>query len=77
MIASEHGLVCKSFDAWLPTLQAGMAGGTGGGGAAVVADIARQLGAFTVAIAMLPESGLPAVDKVSSSQAACVNLWRS
>jgi len=44
-----------------------MAGGTGGGGAAVVADIARQLGAFTVAIAMLPESRLPAVDKVSSS----------
>lgn len=36
-------------------LQAGMGGGTGRGAAPVVADIARQQGAFTLGIALVPQ----------------------
>jgi hypothetical protein len=35
-------------------MQAGMAGGTGGGAAPVVAELAKQQGAFTVAVAATP-----------------------
>lgn len=41
---------------WLVySLQAGVAGGTGSGAAPVVAELARQQGALTIAMAMLPE----------------------
>lgn len=48
---------CECRSAVLPCrLQAGMGGGTGRGAAPVVADLARQQGAFTVAIAATPTS---------------------
>lgn len=59
-------IMCGLFVALL--LQAGLGGGTGRGAGPVVADIARQQGAFTVAVALVPEQqhGSPHVDVVSA-----------
>jgi cell division protein FtsZ len=54
---AEEELRKALADAHMVFVTAGMGGGTGTGGIAVVADIAKQLGALTVAVVTLPFKG--------------------